>query len=220
MLEVNFEEARKQMVGQQIRGWDVLDPDVVEVMSRLPREHFVPEQYRNLAYADSEIPIGHGQIMLRPSIQGRILQAAQLQRGERVLEIGTGTGYLTACLAALGGNVRSLEYHEDLTRAAQKSLGSIGTENVEVVREDAHTLDAHGASYDVIIVTGSLPAADRSFMQRLAHGGRLVWFLGQPPAMRVELVTCVEDDEWRRESLFETVVPPLIGAAPVRRFEF
>src|SRR6056297_780725 len=220
MLEVNFEEARKQMVGQQIRGWDVLDPDVVDVMSRLPREHFVPEQYRNLAYADSEIPIGHGQIMLRPSVQGRILQAAQVQRGERVLEIGTGTGYLSACLAALGGEVRSLEFHEDLANTAKKSLGAIGTENVEVAREDAHTLEPHGAGYDAIIVTGSLPAADRSFMQRLAHGGRLVWFLGQAPVMRAELVTCVENDDWRREGLFETVVPPLIGAASVHRFEF
>ncbi len=220
MLEMNFEEARKQMVGQQIRGWDVLDPDVVGVMSHLPREHFVPEQYRNLAYADSEIPIGHGQIMLRPSVQGRILQAAQVQRGERVLEIGTGTGYLTACLAALGGEVRSLEYHEDLVKAAEKSLSASGTEHVVVVREDAHTLDADGTTYDVIIVTGSLPAADRSFMQRLAHGGRLVWFLGQAPVMRAELVTRVEDDEWRREGLFETVVPPLIGAASIQRFEF
>lgn len=220
MLEMNFEEARKQMVGQQIRGWDVLDPDVIDVMTRLPREHFVPEQYRNLAYADSEIPIGHNQIMLRPSVQGRILQAAQVQRGERVLEIGTGTGYLSACLAALGGEVRSLEYHEDLANAAQKSLGAIGAENIDVVREDAHTLEANGASYDVIVVTGSLPAADRSFMQRLARGGRLVWFLGQAPAMRAELVTCVEDDEWRREGLFETVMPPLIGTTPVRRFEF
>jgi len=220
MLEMNFEEARKQMVGQQIRGWDVLDPDVVDVMSRLPREHFVPEQYRNLAYADSEIPIGHGQIMLRPSVQGRVLQAAQVQHGERVLEIGTGTGYLSACLAALGGEVRSLEYHQDLANKAEKSLNAAGTERVVVVREDAHTLDADGAEYDVIIVTGSLPEADSSFMRRLALGGRLVWFLGQAPAMRTEVVTRVEDEEWRREGLFETVVPPLIGTEPVRRFEF
>ena len=220
MLEINFEEARKQMVGQQIRGWDVLDPDVVDVMSRLPREHFVPEQYRNLAYADSEIPIGHGQIMLRPSVQGRVLQAAQVQHGERVLEIGTGSGYLSACLAALGGEVRSLEYHEDLANGAKKSLNATGNEGVVVVREDAHTLDADGAEYDVIIVTGSLPEADASFMRRLALNGRLVWFLGQAPAMRAEIVTRVEDEEWRREGLFETVVPPLIGTEPVRRFEF
>lgn len=220
MLEINFEEARKQMVGQQIRGWDVLDPDVVDVMSRLPREHFVPEQYRNLAYADSEIPIGHGQIMLRPSVQGRVLQAAQVQHGERVLEIGTGSGYLSACLAALGGEVRSLEYHEDLANGAKKSLNATGNEGVVVVREDAHTLDADGAEYDVIIVTGSLPEADGSFMRRLALNGRLVWFLGQAPAMRAEIVTRVEDEEWRREGLFETVVPPLIGTEPVRRFEF
>lgn len=220
MLETNFEQARLQMVGQQIRGWDVLDPDVVDVMSRLPREHFVPEKYRNLAYADSEIPIGNAQIMLRPSVQGRILQEAQVQRGERVLEIGTGTGYLSACLAALGGDVRSVEYHKELADGAREALSRIDASNVDVVHEDAHTLDADGPEYDVILVTGSLPTADKSFMNRLAHGGRLVWFLGESPAMRAEKVIRIDAEEWRREGLFETVVPPLIGTRPVRRFEF
>lgn len=219
MLETNFEQARIQMVGQQIRGWDVLDPDVVDVMGRLPREKFVPERYRNLAYADSEIPIEHGQIMLRPSIHGRLLQAVQVARGERVLEIGTGSGYLTACLAALGGEVRSLEYHAALVAGARTTLGEQGFRGVEVIHEDAHTLDVRGMEYDVIVVTGSLPDTDRSFMRRLAPGGRLIWFLGQAPAMRAELVTRVEAKEWRRENLFETVVPPLIGTAPLEHFE-
>lgn len=220
MLEINFQEARSQMVGQQIRGWGVLDPDVATVMDRLERERFVPERFRSLAYADSEIPIGQGQIMLRPSVQGRVLQAAQVAAGERVLEVGTGTGYLTACLAALGGEVRSIEYHRELADAARATLEASGTSGVTVVHDDAHALEASGAEYDVIVVTGSLPEADRSFMQRLAVGGRLVWFLGQPPAMLAELVTRVEDDEWRREGLFETVVPPLIGTEPKRQFEF
>jgi len=219
MLETNFEQARIQMVGQQIRGWDVLDPDVVDVMGRLPREKFVPERYRNLAYADSEIPIEHGQIMLRPSVHGRLLQAVQVARGERVLEIGTGSGYLTACLAALGGEVRSLEYHAALAAGARSALAGEGLGKVEVVHDDSHTLDAQGAEYDVIVVTGSLPDTDRSFMRRLALGGRLFWFLGQAPAMRAELVTRVEAEEWRRENLFETVVPPLIGTAPLEHFE-
>lgn len=219
MLETNFEQARIQMVGQQIRGWDVLDPDVVRVMGELPREKFVPPRYRNLAYADSEIPIEHGQIMLRPSVHGRVLQAIELARGERVLEIGTGSGYLTACLAELGGDVRSLEYHEALAKGARATLSGEGFDAVEVIHEDAHTLDAGGAEYDVIVVTGSLPDTDPSFMQRLAVGGRLVWFLGQAPAMRAELVTRVEREEWRREGLFETVVPALIGTTPLEQFE-
>ncbi|MGH8126924.1 MAG: protein-L-isoaspartate O-methyltransferase family protein [Gammaproteobacteria bacterium] len=219
MLETNFEQARIQMVGQQIRGWGVLDPDVVQVMGRLPREKFVPARYRNLAYADSEIPIAHGQIMLRPSVHGRLLQAVQVAHGERVLEIGTGSGYLTACLAALGGDVRSLEYHEELTRDARATLAGEGFDGVEVVCEDTRTLDADGPEYDVIVVTGSLPDADRNFMRRLAVGGRLFWFLGQAPAMRAELVTRVEADEWRREGQFETVVPALIGTEPLEQFK-
>lgn len=219
MLETNFEQARIQMVGQQIRGWDVLDPEVVRVMGELPREKFVPPRYRNLAYADSEIPIEHGQIVLRPSVHGRMLQSVQVARGERVLEIGTGSGYLTACLAALGGDVRSLEYHEELARGARTALDGAGFDGVEVVCEDAHTLDVDGPEYDVIMVTGSLPDADPSFMHRLAVGGRLFWFLGQAPAMRAELVTRVEKEEWRRENLFETVAPALIGTKPLQQFE-
>ncbi len=220
MLETNLELARIQMVGQQVRGWNVLDPDILQVMNRLPREKFVPIRYRNLAYADSEIPIEHGQIMLRPSVQGRLLQAVQVADGERVLEIGTGSGYLTACLAALGGRVRSLEYHEELARSARATLAGEGFDAVDVVREDAHTLDPEGPEYDVIVVTGSLPDTDCSFMRRLAVGGRLGWFIGQAPVMRAELVTRVAADEWRHESLFETVVPALIGTAPREQFEF
>jgi protein-L-isoaspartate(D-aspartate) O-methyltransferase len=220
MLETNFEQARIQMVGQQVRGWNVLDPDIIQMMGRLPREKFVPARYRNLAYADSEIPIGHGQIMLRPSVQGRLLQAVQIAGGERVLEIGTGSGYLTACLAALGGRGRSLEYHEELAHDARAVLAAEGFDAVDVVHEDAHTLDTEGAEYDVIVVTGSLPDIDRSFMRRLAVGGRLGWFIGQAPVMRTELVTRIETDEWRRENLFETVVPALIGTAPREQFEF
>lgn len=220
MLEINLELARIQMVGQQIRSWNVLDPDVIQVMGRLPREKFVPVRYRNLAYADSEIPLEHGQLMLRPSVQGRLLQAVQIASGERVLEIGTGSGYLTACLAALGGCVRSLEYHEELARGARATLTGEGFEQVNVVCEDAHTLDPEGPEYDIILVTGSLPDTDRSFMRRLAAGGRLIWFIGEAPVMRAELVTRVEADEWRHESLFETVVPALIGTTPREQFEF
>lgn len=220
MLEVNFERARAQMVSQQIRGWGVLDPDVIAVMGRLARERFVPERYRNLAYADSQIPIGQGEVMLQPSVQGRLLQAVEIAHGERALEVGTGTGYLAACLAELGAKVYSVEYHAELAKTAGETLAAYGISGVTVAQEDAHTMEESGTRYDVILVTGSLPETDRSFMHRLSVGGRLGWILGQAPAMHAELVTRVDTEEWRRESLFETVVPPLIGAVAKEAFEF
>lgn len=220
MLETNFEAARTQMVDQQVRGWGVLDPDVVAAMERLPRERFAPGRYSNLAYADSEIPIGQGQIMLRPSVQGRLLQAAQVGRGERVLEIGTGTGYLTACLAALGGAVRSVDIRADFVQAARQTLAEAGFDAVELAAEDAHTLSDEGPEWDVIVVTGSLPVRDPAFPRRLATGGRLVWIVGEAPVMRAEQVVRVAAAEWRSEGLFETVAPPLEGVHPPRRFEF
>lgn len=220
MLETNFEKARLQMVEQQVRGWEVLDPAVNAVMERLPRERFTPERYRNLAYADSEIPLGHGQVMLRPSVHGRLLQAAQIKADEQVLEIGAGSGYLSACLAALGGRVYSAEIHAELARGARRNLAAEGFEDVEVVDEDLHTLPSEGPDYDVIVVTGSLPEPDTVFARRLAVGGRLVWIVGHEPAMRAELVTRVAVDEWSHEGLFELVVPPLEGVEAPRRFEF
>jgi len=219
MLDVNLEYARLQMVDQQVRGWEVLDPAVCEVMERLPRDRFVPERYRNLAYADSEIPIGHGQVMLRPSMQGRLLQELRIREGQRVLEVGTGTGYLSACLAALGADVHSAEIHADLAQGARHTLAAEGVDRVEVAEEDLHTLAAEGPQYDAILVTGSLPERDRSFPRRLAVGGRLLWVIGSEPVMLTELVTRVDEDEWGHEGLFETVIPPLEGARPVRRFE-
>ncbi|MGH8161937.1 MAG: protein-L-isoaspartate O-methyltransferase family protein, partial [Gammaproteobacteria bacterium] len=141
MLEMNMEAARRQMVDQQVRGWGVIDTEVVEVMSKLARERYVPERYRNLAYADSPIPIGHGEVMLMPSVHGRILQAVQIEAGERVLEIGTGTGYLTACLAALGGRVRSVDIHDDFVAAAGPRLAEDDLGRVDLACADAHTLE-------------------------------------------------------------------------------
>lgn len=220
MLEVNLEEARRQMVEQQVRSWSVLDPEVIRVMAELPRDRYTPARYRNLAYADSTIPIGHGEIMLQPSVHGRMLQAVQVKEGERVLEIGTGTGYLTACLAALGGHVRSVDIHEDFVQGTRELLAAEGFGRVEVAREDAHLLPSDGPEWDVIVVTGSLPVREPSFTQSLAPNGRLLWIIGEAPAMRVELVTRVGADEWRREGQFETVVPALAGAAAPRRFQF
>jgi protein-L-isoaspartate(D-aspartate) O-methyltransferase len=220
VLAMNLEVARRQMVDQQVRGVAVIDTEVVAVMSELARERYVPERYCNLAYADSPIPIGHGEVMLLPSVHGRILQAVQLKPGERILEIGIGTGYLTACLAALGGRVRSVDIHEDFVSAAGERLAADGFGHVELACADAHTLEAEGPEWDVIVVTGSLPVRDPSFPRRLAEGGRLLWIVGERPAMRVEMLTRTGAEEWRTSGLFETVVPALVGAAPPHKFTF
>lgn len=220
MLEMNYELARDQMVNRQVREWDVLNRKVCEVMGRLARERFTPERYRTLAYADTEVPIGHGEIMLRPSVQARMLQAAEIRAGDRVLEVGTGTGYLTACLTALGGTVRSVDIHEDLVEAARHGLAEEACGEAEFGVEDAHRLRDEGPAYEAILVTGSLPSRDPSFARRLVVGGRLVWIIGAAPAMRVELLTRAGEEDWRTEGLFETVVPVLKGAERPRRFEF
>ncbi|HEX5313663.1 MAG TPA: protein-L-isoaspartate O-methyltransferase [Gammaproteobacteria bacterium] len=220
VLDVNFKATRRQMVDQQIRAWGVLDPRVVAVMGSMARERFVPERYRYVAYADSDIPIGHGEVMLVPKVQGRLLQALELEEGQRVLEIGTGTGYLTACLLALGAAVSSVDIHEDFVRSAAQNLEAEGFRGADIQQEDAHTLAAAGPQYDAILVTGSLPVADPSFPRRLAVGGRLVWILGQEPAMRAEVLFRLGDDEWRSRGLFETVAPALKGTAAPRRFDF
>ncbi|MDN5864474.1 MAG: protein-L-isoaspartate O-methyltransferase [Gammaproteobacteria bacterium] len=220
MLEINLEEARRQMVDQQVHGFQVLDPDVIRVMETVPRHDYAPERYRNLVYADSTIPIGHGEVMLAPGMHGRFLQAIELKEGERVLEIGTGSGYLTACLAALGGRVRSVDIHEDFIREAGARLEKGGFGGVELACEDAHVLEDGDTTWDVIVVTGSLPLREESFPRRLAGGGRLLWIVGEPPAMLVELVTRVGEEEWQQEGQFETVVPALRGTERPRRFEF
>ncbi|HEX5313488.1 MAG TPA: protein-L-isoaspartate O-methyltransferase [Gammaproteobacteria bacterium] len=220
VLDVNFKAARRQMVDQQIRAWGVLDPRVVAVMGNIARERFAPERYRYVAYADSNIPIGHGEVMLVPKVQGRLLQALELEEGHRVLEIGTGTGYLTACLLALGAAVRSVDIHEDFVRTATQRLEAEGFPDAEILQEDALRLAATAPEYDAILVTGSLPVADPRFPRLLAVGGRLVWILGQEPAMRAEVLVRLGDDEWRSHGLFETVAPALQGAAVPRRFDF
>lgn len=220
MLEFNYAAARRQMIEQQVRTWEVLDPAVVAVMGRIPRERYAPDRYRNLAYADSAIPLGHGEIMLAPKLQGRLLQALAVHPGDQALEIGTGTGYLAACLAALGAQVRSIEIREDFVAIAREHLAAARLASIELVQEDGHTLPTEGPRYDVILVTGSLPVADTTFPHRLALSGRLVWIVGEAPTMRVERVIRVDTNEWRTEALLETVVPPLIGVEPPRHFEF
>jgi protein-L-isoaspartate(D-aspartate) O-methyltransferase len=211
--------ARQQMVDQQIRTWEVLDPRVLDVMSAVPREAFVPAAYRELAFADTPIPIGFGQAMLTPILQGRILQALGVTATDSILEVGTGSGYLAACLALLGGSTRSIDIHPDFTASAIANARSVPQARVQFETRDAFSGAALG-EYDVIAVTGSLPVYDARFQKALRVGGRLFAIVGTAPVMDAILIRRVDDSEWIRESLFETVVEPLINATAPPGFEF
>ena len=211
--------ARRQMIEQQVRAWDVLDAAVLAVMERVPREEFVPPAYRDLAFADMCVPLGHGQAMLAPMLEGRILQSLAIQPEERALEIGTGSGYFAACLGGLARQVRSLEIFSDLADAARDKLARTGVGNVTVETLDAMTL-ASDAAYDVIALTASLPVHDPRFERALAVGGRLFVVVGEGPAMEARLVTRIGPDQWLRESLFETAMDPLLHATRPSRFVF
>jgi protein-L-isoaspartate(D-aspartate) O-methyltransferase len=216
---MNTSAARQQMVDQQIRTWEVLDPRVLEVLSRVPREAFVPAGYRELAFADAPIPIGFGQCMLAPKLQGRILQALGVTASDEVLEIGTGTGYLSACLSLLGGATHSLEIHADLSTAAAANLRAVPQARVQLETRDAFSPAPLG-EYDIVAVTGSLPVYDPRFERALRVGGRLFAVVGVAPVMDAILVRRVDSAEWTRESLFETVLEPLINATAAQGFVF
>jgi protein-L-isoaspartate(D-aspartate) O-methyltransferase len=211
--------AREQMVQQQVRAWDVLDERVLDTLRKVPRELFVPSDQRFLAFADVQVPLPHGQHMLRPNVAGRLLQALDLTGAERVLEIGTGTGFLTACLAAASASVRSVEIFPDLAELARANLASLGVRNAEVAVADASRLD-EPAQYDAIAVTASLPLYDERLARLLTEGGRLFVVVGEPPVMDALRVRRIADDAWSRESLFETVLDPLINASRPNAFTF
>lgn len=207
-----LEQARFNMIEQQIRPWDVLDPRVLKVMSETPRDEFVAENDRSLAYMDLELPIGHGETMLSPKVEGRVLQALQLEPEDSVLEIGTGTGFLTACLAKLAAKVTSVDYYEDFTLSATGHLNALGLTNVHLVTGDAaHGWSDDSAGYDAIVVSGSLPEYDECFEQELKVGGRLFIVVGERPVMEAMLVRRVGENSFFRETLFETELKPLIG---------
>lgn len=218
-------DAREQMIEQQVRAWDVLDEQVLAVLRKIPREAFVPATQRFLAYADAEVPLPHGQHMLRPSVVGRLLQALALKEGEQVLEIGTGTGFVTACLRDFGARVRSLEIFPELAAQALSDLAAVGIRDVEVITADAlHHADT--TRYNAIAVTAAVPgdgAQDSrwgGFERRLAPGGRLFVVVGEPPVMAATLVRRVGENSYRAESLFETVIDPLLNAHRAPAFKF
>jgi protein-L-isoaspartate(D-aspartate) O-methyltransferase len=211
--------ARLQMVDQQIRTWEVLDPRVLDVLVRVPRETFVPPEYRDVAFADAPIPIAAGQTLLAPKLQGRILQALDLGRRDRVLEIGTGSGYLAAALSLLARETTSIEIVPELAALAARNLAQFPDARVTVATRDAFAADPLG-EYDAIAVTGSLPVYDKRFERSLRIGGRLFVVVGVAPVMEAMLVRRVDATEWVSEVLFETVIPPLIGAPVPPRFVF
>ncbi len=216
---MNLEQARNQMLSQQVRTWDVLDDRVLETLRRVPREKFVPAGFEDLAFADTGIPLGHGQEMMPPKLEGRLLQSLMLTRADEVLEIGTGSGYLTACLADLAGQVTSIDIYQDFVDQATERLNDLGVTNATVQQGDGLTLDAPG-KYNAIAVTGSVPVVDGHFVRMLKPGGRLFIIVGQPPVMEACLITAHASGQSTSESLFETVVPALVGAQAPDSFTF
>ena len=218
-MNAKTEAARRQMIDQQVRTWDVLDPRVLGTLGAIPRERFVPEAYRGVAFADAPIPIGHGQFMLAPALEGRILQALAPVRGERVLEIGTGSGFFAACLAHLTGAVDSIEIYADLAAAAVRAIGDAGIPRITVDTGDALARE-FDAAYEVVAVTGALPAPEPKLERALVVGGRMFVVIGTPPVMEACLVTRTGEDSWLSEPLFETCIEPLVQVVAPSRFRF
>lgn len=221
MTNLDFETARLNMIEQQIRPWDVLDQRVLDVMAAVPREQFVDETCRPLAFADLELPIGHGESMMPPRVEGRMMQALRILETDVVLEIGTGSGYPTACMASLASHVFTVEIHRDLSEQAKARAAAQGIGNVTWQQGDA----AFGwkkppGYFDVIAVTGSLPAYDTCFEQQLKPGGRLFIVVGEAPVMNAMLVTRSADGSFARETLFELNLKPLVGREKQPTFVF
>lgn len=220
MEHLDVTQARFNMVEQQVRPWEVLNQQVLDLMMELPREDFAPEIYQSIAYADVSIPLGKGEVMLPPRLAGRILQALDVQNNDRVLEIGTGSGYLTALLAKLARRVHTVERIEDFSRRAAERLTALGFKNIVFEVGDALNGWPQHAPYDVIAVTGSTPTPPEAYRMQLSIEGRLFIVAGESPLMHALLITRTSTGEWRTESLFETDIPPLYGAAHPAPFVF
>jgi protein-L-isoaspartate(D-aspartate) O-methyltransferase len=216
MPPIDFQAARNTMVEQQVRPWEVLDPRVLEALGAVPREQFVTAAYRTLAYADLPLPLAHGEMMMKPVVEGRLLQALALQPGDEVLEIGTGSGYVTACLARLAREVVSIDLFEDFTRDARARLDAVGAGNVRLETADALSY-APSRKFDAVAVTGAVATIPAAFAQWLKPGGRLFVVHGASPVQTAVRGTW-RGDNLHLEGLFETDIPYLRGAEPVARF--
>lgn len=217
---MNIEQARFNMIEQQIRPWEVLDPRVLDLLFVVKREDFTPSVYRNLAFADMEIPIGSGQVMLAPKIEAKQLQELTLKSTDKVLEIGTGTGYMAALLAARAEHVVTVEIRPELAEMAKQNLANAGINNVTVEVGDGANGWAARGPYDAIVVSGSVPVLPEALLKQLRVGGRLAIIVGEAPVMEAQLITCTAEGTYNTVNLFETVVPPLSSVAAKDAFSF
>jgi protein-L-isoaspartate(D-aspartate) O-methyltransferase len=220
VARINMREARFNMIEQQIRTWEVLDPVVLAVLDAVPRENFVAESQKGLAFADIELPIGEEQTMLSPKVEGRILQAVAVKKTDKVLVVGTGSGYLTALLATLAGHVHAVEIHPELSVIAKERLQRQNIHNVTLHVADAANGYAADAPYDVIVFTGSLPLRPLAAEKMLNVGGRLFAVIGEQPIMEATLTQRISEDAFRHEAIFETCLPQIINAPQPEKFEF
>ncbi len=216
---MNIEFARQQMIGQQVRSWDVIDEQTLDVMARVKREAFAPPDWRISAFVDTPIPIGHGQYMDAPKLDGRILQAMGISPGERAYEIGTGSGYLSACMAAFGAHVLSVERIEPLAAFARDNIERQNIAQVTIEHQDASE-QLPKQRFDVIVAGGSVAGSIAALEQLLTVGGRLFVVQGAGPAMTAMRVERMAEERWYRESLFETMTAPLHGFGPLPEFQF
>ena len=217
---MDIEQARFNMVEQQIRPWEVLDPTVLELLFEVKREAFVPPEHADLAFADLEIPLGHGESMMQPKVEARILQELAIQPHESVYEVGTGSGYLTALMARRARHVTSAEIHPDLQARAARSLERAAIRNVTLLPGDSARAPLAESAFDVIVLTGSTPVLPQSFLDRLAVGGRLFAVLGDSPVMKAVIVRQPVAGSFHHTELFETMLKPLVNAAQPPRFRF
>jgi len=217
---MNVEQARFNMVEQQIRTWEVLDPDVLDLLFKVKRERFVPFEHRDIAFADLEIPIGHGEAMMQPKVEARVLQELAIQPQENVYEVGTGSGYMTALLASRARHVTSAEIHADLAERAAQALRAAGVENMTLITGDSAHRPLADSAFDVIVVTGSMPIVPQAFLDRLSPGGRLFAVMGDAPVMEATLIRQPERGSFVSTKLFETMLRPLVNAPQPARFRF
>ena len=215
-MTMNVEHARHAMIEQQVRPWDIVDLQVLAAMSAVPRENFVPPVYRDLAFADTELPIGHGETMFKPVLEGRMLQGLKLQPNDEVLEIGTGTGFITACLASLCRSLVTVDLHADFIANAKNRLAALDLNNVRYEQADVLAFNPD-QQFDAIAVTGAVTDVPQVFLDWLRPGGRLFIIHGQSPAQEAVCLTRSAQG-FDTESLFETDIPYLVGAQPVDRF--
>jgi len=217
---MNFEQARRNMVEQQIRTWTVLDPKVLDTLAHFHREHYVPDAYRHLAYADIAIPLDHDQQMMHPKLEAHALQAVNVQKTDNVLEIGTGSGCMTAMLATLGKHVDSVDIFPDFQASAMQKLKADGINNVNMIEGCGAKGWGEKGQYDVIVITASLPTLPQQYVDALAVGGRLFAMIGEGETMQAICITRTHGNRWEEKSLFETELPVMVNASKPPEFVF